>query len=634
MASAKLLKKTKQPSLVITEEEFRNLFELARDMLCIGGFDGYFKLVNPSFERVLGLSAEELTTRPWIEFVHSDDVESTMREGDKLLRGSDVIQFRNRYRTRDGSYKWLSWMATPDINRKTIYAVARDITENKRIEHELEQAKIQAEAATRAKSEFLANMSHEIRTPMNGIIGMTELVLDSKLTSEQRDYLKTVRDSADALLALLDDVLDFSKIEAHKLVIERVEFPLRELLRDILKLLAFRSSPSVLELSCDVRADTPNLVIGDPNRLRQVLINLVGNAIKFTSKGQVIVRVRPESVGDDQTVLFFSVCDTGIGIPQDKQKVIFEAFAQADASTTRRFGGSGLGLTISNQLVQLMGGRISVESKPEKGSTFYFTLPFGLSSGNVSSVSSPESMSKASGSESLNVLVVEDNAVNQKLTSVLLKKLGHRATIASNGQAALRIMKKRRFDLILMDIQMPVMGGVEVTSKIRQQENGRRRIPIIAMTAHAMSGDSDRAFQVGMDDYVAKPIRIDELRRAIQRHKPPGVNTDVVLEGLGGDRKLFVELVNLFVVDAPKLLARAERAITRRDSARLKKAAHALKGSVGNFDSGAVLESVRQLEKFGDTADFQNARPVFALAKAEVSRLIRALKKGASAMKA
>jgi len=223
--------------------------------------------------------------------------------------------------------------------------------------------------------------------------------------------------------------------------------------------------------------------------------------------------------------------------------------------------------------------------------------------------------------------------VNQKLASVLLKKLGHSATIAGNGQSALRLMNKRQFDLILMDIQMPVMGGVEVTSKIRQQEKGCRHIPIIAMTAHAMPGDSDRAFQAGMDDYVTKPIRIEELRRAIQRHMPASINTDVVLEGLGGDRKLFVELVGLFVVDAPKLLARAQRAIARRDAAGLKKAAHALKGSVGNFDSGAVLDSVRQLEKFGDKVDLQKIRPAFAAAKSEVSRLIRTLKKGASQMK-
>jgi CheY-like chemotaxis protein len=457
---------------------------------------------------------------------------------------------------------------------------------------------------------------------MNGIIGMTELVLDSKLTDEQRDYLKTVRDSADALLALLDDILDFSKIEARKLEIEHVEFHLRELLGDILKLLSFRSSPSVLQLSCDVRADTPDTLIGDPNRLRQVLINLVGNAIKFTSKGQVIIRVRPESVRRDEAVLFFSVTDTGIGIPQEKQKIIFEAFAQADASTTRRFGGSGLGLTISNQLVHLMGGRISVDSKPDVGSTFYFTIPFsiggaGTNAAHEGSEIAPKEL------EPLDILVVEDNAVNQKLATVLLKKFGHRVTVAANGRAALRTLSKGMFDLILMDIQMPVMGGEEVTAKIREKEkDGRRHVPIIAMTAHAMSGDPDRAFGAGMDDFLTKPIRADELRRVIQRHTPPSINVESLLEGVGGDRKLLNELVSLFSADAPKLLARCNRAIARNDADSLKKAAHALKGSVANFDAGRAFEAVRQLEKSG-----RDAHAAFAVAKSEVSRLIRTLKK-------
>jgi two-component system sensor histidine kinase/response regulator len=613
-----------------THEEFSRLFQLSLDMLCIAGLDGYFKLVNPAWEKALGYTAQELTSRPWLDFVHPDDIEATVRAGDKLQSGVDVIRFRNRYRARDGSYKWLSWMATPDLEHGRIYAIARDITESKKAEEELEQARIQAEAATWAKSEFLANMSHEIRTPMNGIIGMTELVLDSKLTNEQRDYLKTVRDSAEALLALLDDILDFSKIEARKLQVERVEFQLRQLLEEVLKILAFRSSPSVLQLSCDVRADTPNFLVGDPNRLRQVLLNLVGNAIKFTSKGQVIVRVRPESINKDDALLLFSVSDTGIGIPEDKQKIIFEAFAQADASTTRRYGGSGLGLTISNQLVQLMGGRISVESKPQMGSTFYFTLPFGIVHNRADSPRDGSIGKVAASVEPsvLEVLVVEDNAVNQKLARVLLKKMGHRATIAANGQGALRALKKRAFDLILMDIQMPVMGGAEATSMIREEEKRTgRRTPIIAMTAHAMAGDRERALQSGMDGYVSKPIRFEELRRVIQRHAPARLDTDALLDGLSGDRKLLSEIINVFLADTPKLLSRVERAIARGDAARLEEAAHALKGSVGNFDSGQVFEAVRKLEVLGRENNLSDARAAFAVIETEVAKLTQSLRR-------
>jgi two-component system, sensor histidine kinase and response regulator len=615
------------PSLVGTPEEFKNLFQLGLDMLCVAGVDGYFKLVNPAWERVLGYSAEELTSRPWLDFVHPDDLERSIHESKKLRSGADVIYFHNRYRTRAGSYKWLSWMATPDLDRGLIYAVARDITETKRIAKELEEARMQAEAATRAKSEFLANMSHEIRTPMNGIIGMTELVLDTKLTAEQRDYLQTVRSSAEALLALLDDILDFSKIEARKLQIERVEFSLRELLAHVLKILAFQSSPSVLQVSCDVREDTPDLVIGDPVRLRQVMINLVGNAIKFTSKGRVTVRVRPETIERDGTVILFSVADTGIGIPEEKQKIIFEAFAQADASTTRRYGGSGLGLAISNQLVALMGGRIAVESKPQQGSTFYFTLPFGIAAAGPEARSSPAENPPAGNPAAFDVLVVEDNAVNQKLARVFLKKLGHRATVAANGRFALGALKKRSFDLVLMDIQMPVMGGIEATAKIRAQESRAGvHMPIIAMTAHAMSGDRERALQAGMDDYIAKPLRFEDLRHALQRQAPRGLGTEALLDGVGGDRKLVRDLIRIFATDAPKLLARVDRAVSRGDAKLLKQAAHALKGAVGNFDSGHTYAAVRHLEMLGDANELADSKQAAAAARVEIGRLVHALK--------
>ena len=623
MPATKKQMKTNRP-IIGTHEEFSRLFQFALDMLCIAGFDGYFKLVNPAWERVLGYSPEELTSRPWLDFVHPDDLAATIREGEKLLSGVDVIRFRNRYRARDGSYKWLSWMCTPYVERGLIYAVARDITEAQRTEEELRQARLQAEAATRAKSEFLANMSHEIRTPMNGIIGMTELVLDSNLTKEQRDHLKTVRDSAEGLLALLDDILDFSKIEARKLHTERVQFQLRALLEDVLKILRFRCSPSVLQLSCDVRPDTPNVLIGDPTRLRQVLINLVGNAIKFTSKGEVIVRVRPESITEDEAVLLFSVSDTGIGISEDNQKVIFDAFAQADASTTRRYGGSGLGLTISNQLVGLMGGRISVESKPDVGSTFHFTLPFGIAHHHASPSpdDSPEKSSVPAEPSSFDILVVEDNAVNQKLARILLKKLGHRATIAANGDAAVRALKQRAFDLVLMDFQMPVMGGIEATAVIREAETRTgRHIPIIAMTAHAMAGDRERALQAGMDDYVSKPIRFEDLRRAIQRHAPPGLDMTALLNGVDGDRKLLCELIDVFLVDTPKQLARIKRALARGDATGLKEAAHALKGSVGNFDPTQAFEAVRRLETLGRENNLTDAPAGWRVVEMEIARL-------------
>ena len=374
------------------------------------------------------------------------------------------------------------------------------------------------------------------------------------------------------------------------------------------------------------RADTPDYLISDPNRLRQDLqINLVGNAIKFTGQGQVIVRVRPESVNNQEALILFSVSDTGIGIPPEKQQVIFEAFAQADASTTRRFGGTGLGLSISNQLVQLMGGHISIESTPDVGSTFYFTIPFGIAEkSGTDDAASRQAVITAAIRAPVDVLLVEDNAVNQKLARLLLKKMGHRATVVGNGQAALHMLKKRSFDLILMDIQMPVMGGIEATTAIREAEaETGQHIPIIAMTAYAMAGDRERALESGMDDYVSKPIRFEDLRRAVDQFAPGGLDVASLLDGLGGNEKLLRELVDLFVADTPKLIARIERAIRRADATRLKQAAHALKGSVGNFDSGRVFDAVRQLEQLKDLSGAPNA---LAAAKAEIARLIRSLR--------
>jgi len=613
-----------------TEEEFRRLFDLALDMLCIGGFDGYFKLVNPAWQRVLGYTAEELTSRPWLDFVHPDDREATIREGENLSDGVKVIRFNNRYRASDGSYRWLSWMAAPYPEKQLIYAVARDITQAKKAEEQLQAAQLQAESATRAKSEFLANMSHEIRTPMNGIIGMTELVLDSNLNREQRDYLTTVKHSANALLGLIDDILDFSKIEARKLRIEHVSFRLREVLDEAMKVVSWRAIPSVLKISCDVRPDTPDHLMGDPNRLRQIVINLVGNAIKFTTQGEVALRVWPESVTDHQSVLSFSVSDTGIGIPPEKQKVIFEAFAQADTSTTRKYGGTGLGLAICSELVHLMGGRISVESQPGAGSKFYFTVPLGIATDKGEVEPDTSGVANASGASQspspFQVLLVEDNAVNQKLVGVLLRKLKYDITVAANGQEALRELQKRSFDLILMDIQMPVMGGVEATAAIRKEEERTgNHVPIVAMTAHAMAGDRERMLAAGMDAYVSQPIRFDELFRAIEGFAPAAIDGAALLEGVNGDKKLLAEMILVFEADVPELLTRIQSAIAEHNAGDLREAAHALKGSVGNFSQGEPFDAARKLERMGAENELSAADSLVQHTRKEVRRLIRSL---------
>ena len=399
-----------------------------------------------------------------------------------------------------------------------------------------------AEAANRAKSDFLANMSHEIRTPMNGVIGMTELALESSDDNERREYLSIVRSSAHSLLGIINDILDFSKIEAGKLVVERVQFNLRQTLQEAVQPLSLRAQEKGLSFSLDISPDVPDLVQGDPTRVRQVVLNLLGNALKFTQTGGIGLTVR---VLDEESALVrleFAVSDTGIGIEAEKLGTIFEAFAQADTSTTRSFGGTGLGLTITQRLLELMSGSLQVESTPGQGSRFVFTLPFtvdpdqvtdfpltaaaskvvALSPGTEKNLESVAEVSPAGALplatsllEGLRVLLAEDNLVNQKLAQRLLEKWGCQVTVANNGREACDLVNDPGgFAVVLMDVQMPVMSGIEAVQHLRQLElaEGRQRLPVVAMTANAMKGDREICLEAGMDDYLSKPINQAELK--------------------------------------------------------------------------------------------------------------------------
>ncbi len=782
---------SRKAEIALEQERYlmRSLMDNLPDNVYFKDAEGKFLRINRAKAQRSNLSdPEEAVGKSDFDFFPEEHARQAHDDELELMQtGQPVVGKEEKLVWPDGRVNWVSTTKVPlrdgDGNVVGTFGISRDITARMQAQEAMREAKEAAEAASRAKSDFLANMSHEIRTPLNAVIGMTELVLDTDLTAIQREYLTTVRDSGESLLSVINDVLDFSKIEAGKLELEPTTFDLRECLGDTMKSIAIRAHRKGLELACDVASDLPEFVLGDVGRLRQIVINLVGNAIKFTEQGEVVLTVLADTTREENLVLHFKVSDTGIGIPENKLGSVFDAFEQADMSTTRRFGGTGLGLAISSRLVELMGGRLWVESVVDQGSTFHFTAEFeeaahheptkklkpnqlhelkvlvvddnatnrrilqeilgnwGMRPTAVSSVTEaidflrealkandpyslvlsdvnmPEQdgfalaeqvranpeldstiiMMLTSGGRTgdvercgeletaaylmkpikqselfdaivsgmgditvddrqvteknsadakeigvLKVLLAEDSVANQKLAIGLLEKWGHRVQVANNGREAIEAVREGQFDLVLMDVQMPEVDGLEATQAIRQEESGsQRHVPIVAMTAHAMKGDREKCLESGMDGYASKPIRAADLAASIRaittaqeidpsdesqgRSMAEVVDWDTAFEFVQGDREILADVAMAFLEEQGTLSKDIVAAIGNGDSKALKLAAHTIKGGLRTFAAEEASSLAATLEQLGADGDLSKADAIWKQLEESVAQVCREL---------
>ena len=615
-----------------SEEKYRSIVEMSQEWIWELDLSGKHTYTSARCTDILGYETDEFLQKDISQFLHEEDRMTVEAELPRLIAAKRGWRgWILRWRHKDGTYRFLESNADPILDRAgglTGYRGAdRDITDRKRAEDELKQAKEAAEAANRAKSEFLANMSHEIRTPLNAIIGLGHLTQQTELTTMQRDYLDKIESAGHTLLNLINDILDLSKIEAGMLTLEQIEFSLPELLERVAGMIAVPCRVKGLNFLFSRQPEVPEWLVGDPYRLQQVLQNLLGNAVKFTERGEVAlgIALAGEEGEGGQVVLSFTVRDTGIGLSADRTELLFQPFIQADSSITRRYGGTGLGLNICRRLVSLMGGDISAEGLPRGGSAFTFTARFGTVAG---AEASPPSMKKenrrvlpvAEGLAGLRVLLVEDQPLNQQVAREILTTAGVVVEIAADGGEAVRLAAERRYDLILMDLQMPVMDGYTATREIRQKWNAAD-LPIIAMTAHAMENEREKCLESGMNDYLAKPIDVRKLYQAIQAwtRQPcagespeavgsrggqvpvlpavlPGLDVTEGLDRLGGNADLYRRLVIGFARDKRQAVSGIRSLLAEADLGGAGRAAHALMGGAGNIAATRLYSLLRDLE--------------------------------------
>ena len=627
-----------------------------RNTVIIKDADNRIEWVNDSFKRNYGYSLEECRGK-YEDLLIGDASPRAMpaEPGAGQTAGAPSRAAVLRY-GKDGKKRWLTLENRPivDENGKItgFIEIENDITDSKLAEEALNEAKLAAETANRAKSEFLASMCHELRNPVTVMIGMMDLALQTELTAEQREYLSLMKLSSNSLLSLVNNTLDLARIEAGFLDTESVPFSLRESLSDTVRMLAFEARKKGLELRCEIASEIPDALLGDPMRLRQVVINLLCNAIKFTERGEVSIRVESERIGDGEVGCRFIIIDSGIGIAKDKQASIFEPFLQAETSTSRRYGGTGLGLTISARLVKMMEGRIWLESEPDKGSTFYFTARFlrqasepAASTAFSSPIHYTLAESAALALVSLqarakrSILLVDDNPLSRRMTQLVLEKEGYRVFPADSGEVAIKMLECDQHDLVLMDMQMPDMDGAQTTRAIRQREDtGGRHTPIIALSANPLPGASECCLQAGMDGYLVKPVQPARLRQVIDSlnvvattpARPGGSDAGVLdrhalLEQVNGDMQLLGEISDLFLHHCDNLMVCALKTMVARDTKGFAHVLHTMLGMFRSLFAIAAQETTEGLQAIDIEADSDRAATTYTQLEKDVKALKTAL---------
>jgi PAS domain S-box-containing protein len=595
----------------------RSLIESNIDAIMTTDPSGIITDVNKQMEALTGCTRDELIGAPFKDyFTDPERAEAAIK---RVLSEKSVTDYELTARARDGKQTVVSYNATTfyDRNRtlQGVFAAARDVTERKRVEAELQQAKAAAESASRTKSDFLASMSHEIRTPMNAIMGIADLLAKTTLSTEQDKYVQIFRRAGDNLLNLINDILDLSKVEASQLELEKTGFLLRDHLEKVIEIVATRAHEKGLVLTCEVAPEAPTDLVGDPTRLRQVLLNLLGNAIKFTQSGEVSLQVALDAGSSVPNVLRFTVSDTGIGIPAEKLGQVFERFTQADSSTTRRFGGSGLGLTISKRLVELMGGRIWVHSEVEKGSVFAFAVPLEVWTGGNRSAPELVGTGPARVLPALRILLAEDSPDNCIITMAYLADTPYRVELAETGAIACEKFQAGHYDLVLMDRQMPVMDGLTATRTIRAWEtaNDQPPTPIIALTASALKGDREMCLAAGCTAFLTKPIKQDVLLQAIRENCLPA---PVSSKNEGSTNDAAPSLANRKLTDrVPTYLRNCRQnviemlgALDQADFAIVSLLGHNMRGSGGAYGFQTITDIGAALEQAAENADDSASR--------------------------